>query len=228
MQNNSNDNIAGWKHRLNQFEEAVEPAQQEMLWEQFQQKQLLAPAPLTKRKFYWMAAAAVISLLFCSIYYWNNASVSDPELPASVNSITSPATMTDHVVEITTEPIETPKIKSTVIYPKTVNLKKEFVLNNDSLMIIPIKAPVIVLNILPVAVDSALPSSQVLTHTNPKKLKLLHLNELNIPGSSADLAAQEGKPYFPINTPTRKVYGKSKAEPSTNDKDNLIRIKLFP
>lgn len=228
MQHSSNDNIPGWRQRLHQFEEEDLPADQEMRWERFQQKQLLAPAPTKKRTVYWMAAAALMGILFYSIYFLNNASVIEIESPASVKTTTIPATTSDAVVEIITEPIDTNHEKS-VVTTKPINFKNDFLIKQDTANVVPIEAPVMLVNIPPAIIDShPVTTAQVQLPIKPKKLKLVHLNELNYPGNSTDLAAQEGKPYFPVNTPTRKVYGKSDADPTSKDKDNLIRIKLFP
>jgi hypothetical protein len=227
MQNNSNDNIPSWRQRLDQFEETTQPVEQELRWEQFQQKQLQAPTPAKKRGIYWLAAAAVISMIFCCVYFLSNQSVKEMVQPTSVKSTTVPATMTENMVEITTLPITNTHTQPAIVV-KPSRQQKVFLLKKDSAMLLPVEAPVMTVNIRPATIDNQPASTQVMTEIKPKKLKLLHLNELNYPGSSADLAAQEGKPYFPVNTPTRKVYGKSNVEPTSKDKDNLIRIKLFP
>ena len=71
------------------------------------------------------------------------------------------------------------------------------------------------------AVDSiANPSVAVVPP--PARLKVVHINEI---GSSRNAVAQEkGKPYFPVNYPTKEIYSSSDA--SGKGGQNIIRIKL--
>jgi len=227
MQNNSDHKIQGWRQRLDHFEEDPAPCDLEAGWQHFQQKQLNQTVPSKKRSWYWIAAACLLTFVFLSAQFFNRFLIQTDSKKVSVKALPALLKNTSTGPDIITS---TPKTEYVLVskVEQTKNVISVLMPKKDSVLPLLSKEPIVIFSLPLSMIDSLQTTRPVLVLSAPKKLKVVHLNDINYPANRADLAAQEGKPYFRVNTPTKKLYGNSNLHPVKKDKDDLIRIKLFP
>ncbi len=223
MQNNSNDSVQGWRQRLDEFEDiSGNGLDLNTAWEKLQQKKSVYPTSSAK-KWYWLAAASIMVMLVTLTGILTNRppGKSDPEFAKTApqkaekenNNFViqnTPAVTAEKqpegTVKIENKPAVLLKTKDAVA-PEPLLVKEA--INETSFAI---HSPdTIAIQPLPVATVAV------------KKLKVVHINELNQPQQG--IAKEEGKPYFPITYQTREVYTNAD-DNNKKGRDNLIRIKL--
>lgn len=221
MQSNNNNNEQNWRQRLDEFE-AYPSHDLNMSWEKLQQR-----SPVKKNNsrklFYWLSAAAALLIAVFTLIFTNDKTV----------KATDPFIVKKDTLKTLIEN------KAIVIENKTAIVKPIIVLQKDE--IISPKEKQVVLKTKPAAEEIILvttmseePGSNLVIDTSakstvaekiqPKKLKLIHINAIDPPANDNGLAQQEGRPYFPVNYPSKQVY--TNAENDKKSKDNLIRIRL--
>jgi len=223
MQNNSNDSTQGWKQRLDEFEDiSGNDLDLNKAWEKLQQKKNAVKPPWVK-KWYWLAAACITAMLFTLAALFTDESQreaapaivkADPPKPEKENG-SFIIQNTPGVVEDKQQPaiITQPESKPGAVL-KAIDSPEPLLVKEESDAALPaIHLPdTIATQPLPVATTIA-----------TKKLKVVHINELNQPQQG--IAKEEGKPYFPITYQTKEVYTNA-GENDQKRRDNIIRIKL--
>ena len=223
MQNNSNDSTQGWKQRLDEFEDiSGNDLDLNKAWERLQQKKN-AIKPSRAKKWYWLAAACITAMLFTLAALFTDESQreaapaivkADPPKPEKENT-SFVIQNTPGVIEDKQQPaiITQPESKPGAVL-KAIDSPEPLLVKED------IDAALPAIHLPDTIATQPLP---VATTIATKKLKVVHINELNQPQQG--IATEEGKPYFPITYQTKEVYTNA-GENDQKRRDNIIRIKL--
>ena len=223
MQNNGNDNLQNWKQRLEDFEEP-ERVDLNASWQKLQQK--MPPARSSSKKgWYWLAAACITGISFLLI----NMEGRETTMPGLVKTDTLNVKPETKSFVVENEPLvfnagkaATEEKKPSAKAGQTLLKEEEeepllLLVNQDAQIEAPAAA----------VVDTANQLVKPIT-AKTEKLKVVHINELNTTTNNNALAQQEGKPYYPLSYKTKEVYSNLKDNRQRNDRDNIIKIKLFP
>ncbi|MBC7934435.1 MAG: hypothetical protein H7Y86_03610 [Rhizobacter sp.] len=223
MPNNSNNSDYGWRQKLGEFEDVPgNNLDKEAAWNKLQQKK---PVQKTyKKTWYWLAAACLAGT---GMFLANNGNYKKVENnPPSIVKTIAPVIPEETVgTIIQNSPAVTNYTKEKASQKKYIPLAASLDKKNDiaeELLVVTEQQEPVQQNIP--GIDSvAKRAIPVIAAT--KKLKVLHINELNQSQNNSDIAQQEGRPYFPINYRTRQVYTNNTGN-TKGGKDNLIRIRL--
>jgi hypothetical protein len=221
MQNNSNYNSQSWKQRLDAFEE-TESVDLNASWQKLQHK--VPPRKSSSKKgWYWLAAACITGISFLLI----NIQVRETQTPGLVKMDTLKVKPETKSFVIENEPLVF-DTRKTVTEEKKPSAKAGQVLlkeEEEPLLLLVKQDPQI--EAPAAAVDTG---NQLVKPVTAKveKLKVVHINELNATTNNNALAQQEGKPYYPLSYKTKEVYSNAKDNRQRNDRDNIIKIRLFP
>ena len=222
MKNNNSNNAPGWKRRLEDFEE--DPSiDLHASWEKLQGKK-----PVKKQQhryaFYWLTAASV-ALIAVLIINLNSSKTTGNTGHAVTKGDTVKAFIENRTLIINSQqPLAvqaTPLLKNKIatIPQAPVVLKNNAALEEIPLLITEASS------VQNISLPDSVSSPVIAGKTPPKKLKLVHINEITSGKDTNGLVQQEAKPYFPITYPTKQVYTNAGDDNKTG-KDNLIRIKL--
>lgn len=187
MAENSLDRIPSWADRLEALEQVQgEPAfDRSEAWQQLQAR--LDQAPAGKRRFpYWMVAAALI-LLALGFYWWPR----EKTLPGNI--VETPAMAP---LSTSTLPARPAATDQTTILRKSVKKSVRITTAKNPENLLPAQLPQVTAPLVstPPVSDPGNPAEESLAAVPiPKKLNLVHLNEL--PGDPANLANDTRKPY---------------------------------
>lgn len=223
MQNNGNDNLQNWKQRLEDFEEP-ERVDLNTSWQKLQHKIPPGSSSSSKKGWYWLAAACITGISFLLINM-EGKETTMPELVKTDPRNVKPETKS-FVVENEPLVFNTGKAAAEEKKPSAkagqVLLKEEeepllLLVNQDAQIEAPAAAVVDTVNQLVKPITA-----------KTEKLKVVHINELNASTNNNALAQQEGKPYYPLSYKTKEVYSNAKDNRQRNDRDNIIKIRLFP
>lgn len=229
MQNSSNDNIQNWRQRLDDFEDiSGNNLDRNDAWEKLQQKKTVIKTP-GKKIWYWLAAACIAGLAVFIV----DSMHEQPEqiIPPGIIKTTNTGPVKENnttVIKNTPEAVEN-TIKKQPFKKDAQSPENSVVIERNSI----IEEPLLVKD-QPEQPEQAIAIIDTITRPSlpavakNKKLKVVHINELNKGDNSNGFAQQEGKPYFPITYQTKQVYTNAADNNSKTGKDDLIRIKLFP
>lgn len=228
MQNSSNNNIQSWKQRLDDFEDIPgNNLDRNEAWNKLQQKKQATKNP-RKTIGYWLAAACAAGLAVFVVDKMHQQPESNVP-PAIVKTKNEGGQKESTAVLIKNTPVITENVKENILVKKDGYLpeKRVVIASNDrieeSLFTTRQEEPEQMITIVDTIARPSIPAV-----VKNKKLKVVHLNELNQRDNSNSVAQQEGKPYFPITYQTKQVYTNAADNNTKPGKDNLIRIKLFP
>ena len=221
---NKNSNNENWKHRLDDFEESAS-FELNASWEKLGNKRL-SQETASKKTSFWMVAASTILIALLTLTITRKSAV--PETETTIIKINSEkkSNPVNTIVYEDKQAIKTlPLLKETtdvVVKPTAVVLKKpvkekEIPLVSIELMRFEEIETIDTIDTIAIPTIAVTPQ--------PKKLKLVHINEINSMAGKEELVQQEGKPYFPISYKTKQSYSNTDDNNKTG-KDNLIRIKL--
>ncbi|MFT3980591.1 MAG: hypothetical protein QM687_08990 [Ferruginibacter sp.] len=232
MPGSNRDNMESWKQRLDSFEAPGDTFSPDAAWDRLELRRTAVAAPKKSTSFY-RVAAAVVALLGLAALFMKNSSIGTKATegitivpkangrnaaePTAIKSREQPSPVISNTIVVNTAPVK----KTPAIIHAPV---KESGTIADPVKQVPeelVQAPVL-----------QQPDS-VATFQRPamaavKKIKVVHINEINSNHKESALAQQEGRPYFPVSYQTRQVYTNSTEQSIKKEKNNLVRIKLFP
>ena len=224
MQNSSNIKDQGWRQKLDDFEDVPgNNLDKEASWNKLQLRK-----PLRKKTgtaWYWVAAACLVGagIFLVSNLEYNRVKVTPP----GIVHVTGPVRTVETarvIIQNDTAIINNVKQRSGQtnnispsfkVLPQENNIAEEELLVKEQMTIVEEESP---------AIDSiSTPVIPIIAAA--KKLKVVHINEINPSQYSNSIVQQEGKPYFPINYKTKQVYTNNDGI-AAKGKDNLIKIRL--